>query len=162
MSRGLGRIERTILDALQAASRPYVELWQLVLLVEGRITSLDQEVRHWGVPICAPHPRVRHPLPGIGMVDHLADCYPPEPTRGRQEGVGRAVRSLTRKGLLHSEYGLYGKRVVVCLPGTDPAKLPKGERWELELKLHVCFGKPLPVTRFYERRYYPRRRPRDK
>ena len=35
MSRGLGKVERQILDALQALKRPYVALWELVLLVDG-------------------------------------------------------------------------------------------------------------------------------
>jgi hypothetical protein len=104
MSRGLGRLERTIFDALQATSRPYVKLWELVLLIDGRTTSLDQQARHWRVPICQPHPKLRHPFPGIGMVDHLRDCYAPTPARSVQEAVGRALRSLARKGLVERAY----------------------------------------------------------
>jgi len=50
--------------------------------------------------------------------------------------------------------------LVVYLPGTDPAKLPKWEQREMYIRMHVYDGEPLPVTRFYERRYHPRRRPR--
>jgi hypothetical protein len=129
MSRGLGRIERTILDALQATPRPYVALWEVGLLVEGRIASLDDEARHWGVPICQPHPKVRHPFPGIGMVDHLPACYAPEPARSVQEAVARAVRSLARKGVVRREYeGTRPKCLMVGLPTADPLAWPRMQR----------------------------------
>lgn len=159
MSRGLGKVERIILEALQATERPYATLADLTVLVEGRIHTLDEPWTHWDKPICEPHPKIKLVI-GL-FVDHAGDCYPPRPRASVREATSRAVRSLVRKGLLRSEYGLYGKQLVVCLPGTDPTKLPRGQRWDLALKAHVYLGQPLPVTRVYERRYYPRRRPRD-
>jgi|SRR5882724_610916 len=135
MSRGLGRIERTILDALQATHRPYVALWKMVLLVEGRLASLDQDARHWRVPICQPHPKLRHPFPGIGMVDHLRACYAPQPARSIQEAVARAVRSLARKGLVRCEYeGTRPKSLMVSLPTADPMASPQRQRLARKLQ----------------------------
>jgi hypothetical protein len=118
MSRGLGKVERSVLEALQTTQRPYAHLWQLVLVVEGRLSRLDDPATHWHVEICSPHPRRRL---AIGLVvDHDASCYPAEPSRSLQEAVSRAVRSLVRKGLVRCEYeGSWPKRLLVYLPSAD-------------------------------------------
>ncbi len=143
MSRGLGRVEQAILRGLHAMRRPWVALWELVLLVDGQIASLDQDVRHWGVPICQPHPPQRKSIPGIGVftVEHERSCYPPEPTRSLQEAVGRAVRSLARKGLVQRAYkGTRPKCLVVYLPTADPSHLPKQRRFRQAVEYAVRFG----------------------
>jgi hypothetical protein len=121
MSRGLGHLERRILGALQATPRLYVALWELIAFVDGRMTSLDQDARHWRVPICQPHPKLWHSITGLGswVVDHLRDCYAPEPAKRVQEAVARAVRSLARKGLVeHTFEGSQPKCLIVYLLGT--------------------------------------------
>jgi hypothetical protein len=126
MSRGLGKIERAILEALQATNRPYVALWELMLLIDGRVSDLDAEMHHWSMEICTPHPK-RKVL--LWWVDHDSSCYPPEPSRSVQESVSRAVRSLARKGLVRCEYeGYRPKRLLVYLPSTDRSQLPKAQR----------------------------------
>jgi hypothetical protein len=140
MSRGLGRIERTILDALQATDRPYVALWELVLLVDGRLASLDQHDRHWRVPICQPHPRIWRSVPHVwsGYVDHVRACYPPEPSKSVQESVRRAVRSLAHKGLVRCEYeGTRPKCLMVSLSTADPLASPQMQRHALKLRVRA-------------------------
>jgi hypothetical protein len=151
MSRGLGKIERTILGALQAMKRPYVVLWELVLLVDGRLSTTDlggqtiselwgvSRARHWDSSICTPHPQRRNVL-GF-WVEHEASCYAPEPSRSVQEAVSRAVRALARKGLVRCAYaGNRPKCLLVYLPSTDDSHLPKAEREKLEIKVAVLFG----------------------
>jgi hypothetical protein len=157
MSRGLGAVERRILEALQATERPYATLYELTVLVEGRIRTLDEPWTHWDTTICEPHPRIRN---GLGSwVDHMGKCYPPRPSESVREATSRAVRSLARKGLVHCEYeGMKPKQLVVCLPGTDRAKLPEGQRWEQWVRFHVQLGVPMPIEHTYTRRYWPRPR----
>jgi hypothetical protein len=83
MSRGLGRLERTILEALQITQRPYAALFELMVLVEGRIHTLDEPWDHWDWPICEPHPKIQLAI-GL-LVDHAGSCYPPRPSRNAQE-----------------------------------------------------------------------------
>jgi hypothetical protein len=143
MSRGLGKVERRILEALQATQRPYGALYELVVLVEGRINTLDEPWQHWDFPVCEPHPRIKIDI-GL-IVDHIGSCYPPRPSRSVQEVTSRAVRSLARKSLVRCEYeGTPPKRLIVYLPGTDPSKLPEGSRWERAVRWHVAFGSPRP------------------
>jgi hypothetical protein len=154
MSRGLGRVERTILDALQATSRPYVELWELSCLVDGRIAGLDEQARHWDRPICQPHPRIWRSVPHVwsGYIDHVPACYPPEgePAASLQESVRRAVRSLARKGLVRTAYeGRRPKCLVVYLPTTDASQLPKAQRLERMIEAHVSFGMRMGRRRDY-------------
>jgi hypothetical protein len=101
MSRGLGKIERTILNALQTTQRPYVALWELVCLIDGWVASLDEPAQHWRVETCTSHPKRRNILGHLVAQD--ASCYPPRPSRTVQEAVSRAVRSLTRKGMVGCE-----------------------------------------------------------
>ena len=146
MSRGLGRIERTILDALQTTQRPYVALWELVCLIDGRVASLDKPAQHWLVETCPPHPKRRNIL-GY-LVAHDASCYPPRPNRSVQEGVSRAVRSLARKGLVRCEYeGSRPKRLLVYLSLTDRRQLPKAQRFERAVQAHVLYGVPMSYRR---------------
>jgi hypothetical protein len=146
MSRGLGSVERTILEALQATQRPYVALWRLMVLVDGQIRTLNQEAHHWTMPICSPHPKRRL---AIGLwVDHDASCYPPEPSRSRQEAVSRAVRSLARKGLVRCEYeGDRPKRLLVYLPSADRSQLPNARRESMEILAFVKLGTKPPYRR---------------
>jgi hypothetical protein len=147
MSRGLGRIERTILDALHATTRPYVALWELICLLDGQVTTLDEPAHHWRIPICTPHPKRHHPL-GM-LVDHDWSCRPPRPEPSVQESVSRAVRALVRKGFVRCEYeGYRPKRLLVYLPSTDPGLLPKAQRRETLLKAQLVFGLPLPYERW--------------
>jgi hypothetical protein len=154
MSRGLGRIERTILGALQATSRPYVELWEVFCLVDGRIANLDEKARPWDTPICAPHPRIWQSIPQVwsGYVDHVRACYPPEgePSESLQESVRRAVRSLARKGLVRTAYaGRRPKCLVVALPTADASQLPKAQRQQRLIEGHIHLGLPMGRRRDY-------------
>jgi len=112
------------------------------VLVEGRINTLDEPWQHWLWPICEPHPKIKL---AIGLiVDHTGSCYPPRPSESVREATSRAVRSLARKGLVRCEYeGTLPKRLLVYLPSTDPAQLPKAQRWERAVRSHVLLGMPM-------------------
>jgi hypothetical protein len=147
MSRGLGRVERTILDALHATTRPYVALWELALLVDGQVTTLQERAPHWNDLICTPHP----PRVLFGFVrKHDFSCYPVQrPETSVEESTSRAVRSLARKGLVRREYSVYApKRLVVGLASTDPDLFPRGEMRLTALKAHLVLGLPLPRGRY--------------
>ena len=53
MSRGLGNVERRILNALQASRYGHTELQSLVYLVAGIITELGEDIPDRTEPICA-------------------------------------------------------------------------------------------------------------
>jgi hypothetical protein len=147
LSRGLGKVERRILEALQATTQPYVSLSALILLIDGQLSTLDDETHYWRFPICEPHPSRRL---AIGLwVDHDASCYPPTPRPSMRETVYRAVRSLARKGLVRCEYDGWGrpKRLLVCLPSTDPVQLPNGAREEQEMQEFIKYGRKPPYRR---------------
>jgi hypothetical protein len=161
MSRGLGKVERRILEALQATERPYAALYELTAVVAGLAQNLDESKAswQWWMPICAPHPSIKTEI-GV-WVDHCLDCYRLHPTESTREATSRVVRSLTRKGLVEVEYEGGGlKRLVVCLAGTDRALLPKATHARLAFWAELHAGLPMPVTRWVERRYQPRPRKR--
>jgi hypothetical protein len=78
------------------------------------------------------------------MIDHRWDCYAPTPTESVQETVGRAVRSLARKGLLEREYDGRGpKCLVVYLPTVDRTQLPEAQRLQRQIMATAVLGIPL-------------------
>jgi hypothetical protein len=150
MSRGLGKVERRILEALQAMQRTYVALWELVLLIDGQVNSLDEKPHRWDFETCQPHPPQREVIPGVGTVErkHFKECYSTEePRRSVQEAVSRAVRSLARKGLVRREYeGYRPKQLLVYLPGSHWTQLPQAQRDRLWIRAETL-GMKRPYRR---------------
>jgi hypothetical protein len=58
---------------LFAGRYAYVELWRLVCLVDGRLTTLKDTYPHWYSLICEPYPKRYHQL-GI-WVEHEPGRY---------------------------------------------------------------------------------------
>jgi hypothetical protein len=109
MSRGFGRVERMILEALGNHPAHHTSLLRLSALVEGAITHLEE-----------PGPWTRLP------------------SRPCRASVARAVRTLERNGLVtavamgRSEYPCRGKEL--WLTAVEERQLPTPLRWALAEK----------------------------